>query len=124
MMKNLDEILLLITAVLCVGLMLGIFIGRFIPGRGVVLSTYDKNTADESPQTLPYRGENAGKININLANVKQLSLLPGIGQAYAQRIVDYRTVHGPFITIEEITKVDGISNVRYEAIKEYITVGG
>ena len=61
-------------------------------------------------------------IDINSADAETLDLLPGIGPAYAQRIVDYRTENGPFQTIEEIMNVSGIGEKKYEAMKELITV--
>lgn len=66
----------------------------------------------------------AGKININTASVEQLMTLPGIGEVYAKRIVEYRTLNGPFKAISDITKVEGIGKKRFESIMDQITVGG
>jgi competence protein ComEA len=65
-----------------------------------------------------------GKININMATAKELDeFLPGIGETYANRIVDYREKNGRFKSIDEITKVEGIgSGKRFESIKKYITI--
>lgn len=123
-MKNIEEVILLCIAVLCIGLMLGIFIGRFGTEPVVSLSEYDKAVAKEPTQTAPYRFETAGKININTASADELTLLPGIGKTYADRIVEHRSKYGPYLSIEEITNIKGISKSRFEAIKEYITVGG
>jgi len=67
-------------------------------------------------------GQGSGKININTAGVKELDRLNGIGPALAQRIIDYRESHGPFATIEDITKVNGIGNTLLEKIRNDITV--
>ncbi len=48
------------------------------------------------------------KVNINTANASLLDTLPGIGPVKAQNIIDYRTEHGPFLSIEEIQNVWGI----------------
>lgn len=48
-------------------------------------------------------------ISINSATVNQLTLLKGIGVKKAERIVQYRTEHGPFKTLEAITAVKGVS---------------
>jgi len=48
--------------------------------------------------------------------------LPGIGEALAQRIVDYRTKNGPFRNIDELLKVPGIGTSVYDKIKNLITV--
>jgi competence protein ComEA len=50
--------------------------------------------------------------------------LPGIGEVYAQRIIDYRTANGPFKDVTEIKNVEGIGEKRYEQIKYLITTGG
>ena len=123
-MKNIEQISLLSIAVLCAGLMFGILIGRTGTTHSIPLSAYDKTVVNEATQALPYRNESAGKININFASADELSMLPQIGKTYAQRIVDYRAKHGPFISIEDITKVTGIGDKRFDAIKDYITVGG
>jgi competence protein ComEA len=63
-----------------------------------------------------------GKININTASVAELDTLPGIGPAIAQRIIDYRTNHGPFRSSEDLLKVSGIGEKRYEQLKDLIII--
>ncbi len=65
-----------------------------------------------------------GKININTASAEELQTLPKIGQTLAQRIIDYRTAHGPFATLGDLSKVSGIGEGILEAILDKITVGG
>lgn len=66
--------------------------------------------------------EIAGKININTADAETLSELYGIGEQLGYRIVDYREKNGRYETIEEIMKVPGISEGKFEEIKDDITV--
>ena len=63
------------------------------------------------------------KININAAEKEDLTLLPGIGDTLAQRIIAYREENGPFTEIEELLLVEGIGSSKLSKIKEYITVG-
>jgi competence protein ComEA len=62
------------------------------------------------------------KVNLNTASAAELEALPRIGQTLAQRIVDYRTMHGPFRTVDELAMVDGISLAIVDAIRPLITV--
>ncbi|MDR4080347.1 MAG: helix-hairpin-helix domain-containing protein, partial [Clostridia bacterium] len=53
---------------------------------------------------------------------EQLVKLKGIGEKMSERIIKYRQENGPFMSIEEIMKVSGISEKKFEDIKEYISV--
>jgi competence protein ComEA len=61
-------------------------------------------------------------VNLNTADQKTLETLPGIGPEIAKRIIDYRTKHGGFASIEEIINVDRIGPKTFENIKDLITV--
>ena len=61
-------------------------------------------------------------VNINTADIIELQKLKGIGQTYAQRIVDYREENGEFKTAEELLNVKGIGKKRLEDIKAFITL--
>ncbi|MFW6000824.1 MAG: glycogen synthase GlgA [Halanaerobium sp.] len=61
-------------------------------------------------------------ININLATAEELAELPGIGSAYAERIVNYRDENGLFESPEAVTKVRGIGQKKYESISDMISV--
>lgn len=60
------------------------------------------------------------KLSINKGDINILSLLPGIGEAIAQRIIDYRTVYGDFGYLDEIKKVSGIGEATFTKIRELI----
>lgn len=63
-----------------------------------------------------------GLVNINTADAKELMNLPGIGQAKADSIIDYRTTNGSFRSIEELMNISGIKEGLYNRISSYITV--
>lgn len=50
----------------------------------------------------------AGPLDLNTATLESLDALPGIGPVIAQRIVDWRTEHGRFSTVDELAEVAGI----------------
>lgn len=62
------------------------------------------------------------KVNINTANKEKLETLPGIGESTAQKIIEYREQNGKFKTIEDIQNVSGIGTVKYNSLKDKITV--
>lgn len=66
----------------------------------------------------------AGVININSADASQLSLLPRVGLKAAQRIVDYRTQHGPFRKATDLMQVKGFGDKTYERLSSLIVVKG
>jgi competence protein ComEA len=63
-------------------------------------------------------------VNLNTATKDELVALPGIGPAKAQAIIDYRTTHGPFKSVEQLKDVKGIGAKRFEKLKPEITVAG
>lgn len=80
-----------------------------------------ESTTAENETTAP---ASSGLIDINTATAAQLETLPGIGNVIAQRIVDYRNAHGPFKSVSELTKVEGIGKKRLAAIWDLVTIGG
>ncbi len=63
-----------------------------------------------------------GTINLNVATVKELSALPGVGKKRAQAIVAYRAANGKFESVDEIRKIDGIGKKTFGKIRERVVV--
>lgn len=64
----------------------------------------------------------AAPLDLNRATAEDLTALPGIGEALAERIVAYRTEHGPFSSPEELMEVSGIGEAKYAGLKDRVTV--
>jgi competence protein ComEA len=61
-------------------------------------------------------------VDLNTATVAQLDALPGVGPVLAQRIVDWRTEHGRFDTVNDLSKVSGIGEAKLTDLKPLVTV--
>ena len=64
----------------------------------------------------------AGLVDLNTASVELLVTLPGIGPVRAGAIVADRELNGPFLSVEQITRVQGIGPSTYASIRDLVTV--
>jgi len=62
------------------------------------------------------------KVNLNTATAEQLSALPRIGPKVAQRIVEYRTAHKAFKSVDELRNVKGVGPKVLEGIRPHVTL--
>ena len=92
----------------------------YIPKIGETIQLIS-STSSNNENNIYSSSSVGGKININIAEVSELDTLPGIGEVYAKRIVEYRKANGPFKKTDDIKNVSGIGEKRYEAIKDLIT---
>jgi competence protein ComEA len=66
-------------------------------------------------------GAATGPVSLSSATLEELDQLPGVGPVTAQKIVDYRTEHGPFASVDELDAVPGIGPTRIEQLRELVT---
>jgi competence protein ComEA len=59
-------------------------------------------------------------VHLNSADVTALDALPGVGPATAQRILDWRDVHGGFKTVDDLMEVPGIGPSKFEALRDFV----
>ncbi|MEW2181122.1 ComEA family DNA-binding protein [Streptomyces sp. NPDC005406] len=62
----------------------------------------------------------AGPVSLNTATVEQLDTLPGVGPVLAQHIIDYRTQHAGFRSIDELREVNGIGDRRFADLRPLV----
>jgi len=72
--------------------------------------------------SIPLQQPTASLINLNTASFQELDSLPGIGETRATAILQYRTDHGNFVTIDELLQVPGITHDVFDKLKEFVTV--
>ena len=66
-------------------------------------------------------GAAGGLVSLSSATVDELDELPGVGPITAQKIIDYRTEHGPFASVDDLDAVPGIGPTRIEQLRELVT---
>jgi competence protein ComEA len=64
-----------------------------------------------------------GKVNINSATAQQLTVLPGVGEKLAARIVEYRQKAGGFKSAQELLNVRGIGEKNFAKLQPYLSLG-
>ena len=85
---------------------------QLVDGEEIIVPFADENEEYDDNQP----------ININTADLYLLCKLEGISESMAIEIIDYRTENGPFSKIEDLKEVKGIGDVRFNTIKNNITV--
>jgi competence protein ComEA len=58
----------------------------------------------------------AGPLDLNTATVSDLDALPGIGPVLAQRVVDWRTAHGGFTSVDQLRQISGLGGKKFDAL--------
>ncbi len=118
-MKKLQKryYILIFVAALAVGLIL-----REFSSSSFEIIQNSTAYAPENEYAEAAKEEEGELVNINTADVYLLDTLDGLGMKLAERVVEYRTKYGEFETIQDIMKVSGIGEKKFEAIKDYITV--
>lgn len=66
----------------------------------------------------------AGVVNVNTATAEQLQLLPRIGAAVAQRVIEYRKENSKFGSLDELMLVRGIGESTFAQLKPYVSLTG
>jgi competence protein ComEA len=64
----------------------------------------------------------AHPLDLNVANVKELEQVPGIGPKTAQAIVDFRHKSGRFRRVEDLLAIKGISQKKLDKMRPYLKV--
>jgi competence protein ComEA len=59
-------------------------------------------------------------VDLNSAGLDELDALPGVGPTIAQAIIAYRTKHGPFLSVDDLTEVPGIGAAKLDALRDLV----
>ena len=88
----------------------------------LVGATVSAGSQGTGPTTTGAGGAQGGVIDLNAASLDQLDTLPGVGPVLAQRILDWRTAHGRFSSVEELQEVSGIGEARFADLAPRVRV--
>lgn len=94
----------------------------YIPNKNQTSENEEYITSGIGEGTTNTNNGATSKININSATAEELTQLPGVGEATANKIISYRQENGKFQDIEDLKNVPGIGNSKFENIKELISV--
>ena len=98
---------------------------RFIPevflGKPdlIALPNTERSQGQTTKSVVPIK---PALLNINTASAKELQTLPNIGERMAERIIDYRTQHGNFTSVDALQRVKGIGPKTIEKLKPLIDI--
>lgn len=83
-----------------------------------------ENTVSETATTTTNTTEGVSRrlIPLNAATKEDLMMVPGIGEVFAQRILDYRAQIGGFTSLEQLKEVSGVGEKRYAQWSAYFTL--
>ncbi len=90
----------------------------YIPREDEISNVQNSNIQNDQMESV----KSSAFVSINTAGQKELETLPGIGPAFAQRIIDYREANGGFMSKEELQAVSGIGEKTYEKIRDKISI--
>lgn len=68
-------------------------------------------------------GGSDGVVDLNTADAQALDSLPGVGPVLAERILDWRTEHGRFTSVDELAEVSGIGEKLLSRLRDKVQVG-
>jgi len=97
---------------------------RSVVRGGATQARHSEKSAEKegAPAIQKLKVPGKGTVNINSAGLDELQRLPGIGPAYAQRILDYRKEHGRFTSADQLDNVKGIGPKKLEKLKPFVSL--
>ena len=99
-----------------------VIVGLAVPGAGPAVAGTGTGPPASGAGSGGAGSAAGSPVNLNLATTADLDGLPGVGPVLAQRIVDWRTAHGPFTSVDQLREVSGIGDRRFQDLKDLVRV--
>ena len=91
-------------------------------GEQIVIGVTPPAAVDAGSSDSGTSGGPTGLVDLNTATADQLDALPGVGPVLAQHIIDWRTQHGRFDSVDQLNSVSGIGDAKFADLKPLVTV--
>lgn len=95
---------------------------RVVDGQQIVIGIAGVPGTGPAADAPASGGSAGGPVSLNTATLAQLQTLPGVGPVLAQHILDWRSQHGSFGSVDQLNDVTGIGEVKFAALKPLVTV--
>lgn len=91
-------------------------------GQQLSIPTADARDGTALDAVKPVASPTSARLDLNAATRQQLEALPGVGEVTAQRILDYRTSNGRFVSVDELRDAKLVNGSTFERIKGLVDV--
>jgi competence protein ComEA len=96
--------------------------GAGVRGAGTQAGTSGGSRGGSGGGAVPGTAGSTAPVELNSATLPQLETLPGVGPVLAQRILDWRSQHGHFTSVDQLTQVSGIGPATFADLRDAVTV--
>jgi competence protein ComEA len=93
-----------------------------VDGEQILVGAAPAPGVAASASSRPGASADGALVNLNSATLEQLDSLPGVGPVTAQKILDWRSTHGAFTSIDELLEVDGIGEKTLADMAPHLTL--
>ncbi len=92
------------------------------PPAPIAVAATPDTPPEPAESTVTIAPPTAHHVNLNTATQAELELLPGIGPAMAKRILEYRSTHGKFTSVDQLDSVKGIGAKTMAKLRPLVSV--
>lgn len=95
---------------------------RVVDGEHIVVGLPQPPSVPQPAGSPGPAAAGGGKVDLNQATAEQLDTLPGVGPVTAKRIIEWRTAHGRFNSVDQLREIEGIGERRFSQLRGSVTV--